>query len=225
MSITTKKTSDNIVRIFYEDIVIAQSLLSKDKKTTTEFYYKGCYPIFQSLWRRFKTNCESPLELMHEIYLLILTPSKRTGKCQLENFRGESTLRSWIKTVALYYCYKVYDEFILPGDDNKDDESSDRFGDENTTKIIMVNDDSIDIDRVGAVEMDTTNLVIEDTIRLISLMPNKRYAEIMRLFLIEQLSNDEVASALGMSKANLYNKHILAIKQFEVIRRKEERYV
>ena len=55
-----------------------------------------------------------------------------------------------------------------------------------------------------------------------SYMSNSRYAEIIRLFYIENKTNEEVADILGMSKANLYNKHILAKNMFAKILRKEE---
>ena len=212
-------------RIFYEDLAIAQALLKKDKKVTTEFYYKGCFSIFNCLFRRYETDCESPLELMNQIYLLILSPSKKTGKCQLENYKGESTLRSWIKSVAMYYCYGVYKEKVVSSEE-KFEAGGDRFKRENTLiRRETIEGESMEVDRFGSVELDTTNMVKEDIMNLISLMPNKRYAEVIRLFKLENYSNTEVANILGMSMANLYNLKLRAEKQFEIVCRKEERYV
>lgn len=211
-------------RVFYEDLAVAQALLKKDKKVTTEFYYKGCFPIFSCLFRIYETDCESPLELMNQIYMLILSPSKRTGRCQLENFKGESTLRSWIASVAKYYCYGVFKKKVVSSEVIFE-AGGDRLKRENTLIRKGTNEEIMDDDRFGSVEMDTTNMIKEDFMSLISLMPNKRYAEVIRLFKLENYSNTEVANILGMSMANLYNLKLRAEKQFELVCRKEERYV
>lgn len=218
-----REKTKNEPRIYYEDLVIAQALLNKDRRVTTEFYYKGCYPIFQSLWKNYKTGCESPLELMNQVYMLILYPSIKTGKCQLENYRGESTLRSWIKTVALYHCFGVYGDETIPEEENEDDD--DRIETEKVSMKRVVNSDFTDFDTVGSEEMDMTNMIKDDAMRLISLMPNKRYAEVVRLFKIEDYTNTKVAEALGITKANLCNVKHRAMEQFELICRREEQNV
>ena len=224
MVIKDRKPAIKDPRIYYEDCAIANALLNKDKKVTTEFYFKGCYPIFQCLFRRFDTDCESPLELMNQVYMMILYPSKKTGKCQLENYKGESTLRSWIKSVAMYYCYEVYKENTIPTDDDSED-GSDRFEEKKTLSRREIKEEFNDVEKFGSVEMNTTNMVKDDIMSLIALMPNKRYAEVIRLFLIKGYSNTEVADTLGMSMANLYNLKLRAETQFELVCRKEERYV
>ena len=55
-------------------------------------------------------------------------------------------------------------------------------------------------------------------------MPNKRYAELIRLKYLELKTNEETAIALGMTMDNYYNKHKLAKEQYERIFRKEVRY-
>ncbi len=205
-------------RIFYEDLIIKQKLLNRDRIVTNEFYYKGCYPIFLSLWKRYHTDCESPFELMNQIYVLMLSPGKRTGKCQLENFRGESTLRSWIKTVALFYCYKAYgDQQITIGfEDGGDRSDRKRVSNSGNGRVII---------SIGDMVSEEMDVYKEDMKRLIALMPNKRYAKVIRLFKIDGFSNDEVADELGVTLANLYNIHARAEEQFNTICEREERYV
>lgn len=215
-------SKDKGKRIFFEDLVIKQALLDRDRKVTTEFYYKGCFPIFQSLWKKYETDCESPFELMNQIYMLMLCPSKKTGKCQLENYRGESTLRSWIKTVALFYCYKVYGNRSV----KKIDDVGDRLDMEKQSldDARVINTDNSVIERMSFAEMDMSNIVKGDLMRLISLMPNRRYAEVMRLYLIEHRTNEEVAYAFGVRMPNLYNLHGRAEEQFEAVCRREGLY-
>uniref|UniRef100_UPI004029E50B hypothetical protein n=1 Tax=Candidatus Cryptobacteroides bacterium TaxID=3085639 RepID=UPI004029E50B len=129
----------------------------------------------------------------------------------MENYRGESTLTSWLKTVCLFYCYKRFEikgkmpkqeQFIHTNE--KSDEDSDRI-------------DSI----YGSIEIDFSNLNYHDAMTIIGQMPNKRYGELIRLRYLELKTNDETAKALGMTMENYYNKHKLAKEQYERILRKE----
>ena len=150
------------------------------------------------------------------MYIVVLVPSKATGKCQMENFRGESTLASWLKTACLFYCYNKYElkkrmpvyEPLLR-DLEKKDEDDDLFGDRNN-KGELSN------------PLDFSGMNHSDVEILINMMPNARYRSIIRLLYLEQKTHKEVAEALGMSMDNYYNKRILAEKQYKQVCRKEE---
>ena len=98
-----------VKKIFTQDLQIAQSLINKDEMVTRKYFYQQCYPLFKSIFDNYYTDCSTCKEFIDEIYIVVLAPSKATGKCQMENFRGESTLTSWLKTACLYYCYKKYE--------------------------------------------------------------------------------------------------------------------
>lgn len=203
-----------VKKIYSEDLQIAKALIRRDEMVTRKYFYQKCYPLFKSIYDNYYTDCENCKEFIDEIYILVLAPSKTTGKCQMENFRGESTLATWIKTACLFYCYKQFEikekmpkyEFIvnLTG---KDDEDSDR------SEAIY-----------GSLEIDFTNLNRQDALTILKLMPNKRYSELIRLRYLEQKTNEETAIALGMTMDNYYNKHKLAKAQYEQIFRKEVRH-
>lgn len=134
----------------------------------------------------------------------------------MENFRGESTLVSWIKASCLYYCYgkyklkqrmPIYEPLPHPTekDDNDDDIFSDRKNDEQFSN-------QIDFSGMNRVDVEV----------LLSMMPNTRYRAIIRLLYLEQKTHKEIAEALGMTMDNYYNKRILAEKQYLKICRKEE---
>lgn len=203
------------IRVYTEDLQIAKSLINRDEKVTRNYYYKECYPLFKSIYDNFYTDCKCCTEFMNEIYIVVLAPSKTTGKCQMENFRGESTLRTWLKTTCLFYCYNRYKLKPpifepLPRDSEKkdgDDEPiSDRKPDEGLSN-------PIDFSAMNRSDVET----------LLSQMPNDRYRRLIRLRYLEQLSNEETAKKLGMTMANYYNKHKLAKAQYEDACRKEER--
>lgn len=60
-----------------------------------------------------------------------------------------------------------------------------------------------------------------DVEKILSMMRNDRYRNIMRLRYLEDRDNEETAEILGMTMANYYNKHKLAKEQFCEVLRKE----
>lgn len=153
---------------------------------------------------------------MDEIYVLVLAPSKKTGKCQMENFKGESPLIFWIKSACLFYCYNKYNlkkrrppyEPLEQGTPNDGREiGGDRFNPPG-----------------GSIDFDLSEMNRSDVEILLSMMPNLRYRKIIRLLHLEQKTYKETAEALGMSMDNFYNKRILAEEQFKRIQKKEGGY-
>lgn len=204
-----------VKKVFLQDMQIAKALLNRDEQVTRKYFYQQCYPLFKSIYDNYYTDCTCCKEFMDEIYIVVLAPSKTTGKCQMENFRGESTLASWLKTACLYYCYNkyelkqrmpVYDPLPHPTEkDEEDDVFSDRKKDESLSNPI-----------------DFSGMNRSDVEVLLSMMPNIRYRNIIRLLYLEQKTHKETAEALGMTMDNYYNKRILAEKQYMQVCRKEE---
>ena len=201
-----------VKKIFSEDLQIAKSLIVRDEMVTRKYFYQQCYPLFKSIFDNYYTDCANVKEFIDEMYIIVLAPSKLTGKCQMENFRGESTLTSWLKTACLFYCYKQFEikgkmpkkERLPLSNADDDDDAGDRA-------------DSI----YGSLEIDFSNINRQDAQVIIKQMPNKRYGELIRLRYLELMTNEETAKALGMSMENYYNKHKLAKEQYERIFRKE----
>lgn len=204
-----------VKKVFLQDLQIAKALLNRDEQVTRKYFYQQCYPLFKSIYDNYYTDCICCKEFMDEIYIVVLAPSKTTGKCQMENFRGESTLASWLKTACLYYCYNkyelkqrmpVYEPLPHPTEkDEEDDVFSDRKKDESLSNPI-----------------DFSGMNRSDVEVLLSMMPNIRYRNIIRLLYLEQKTHKETAEALGMTMDNYYNKRILAEKQYMQVCRKEE---
>lgn len=204
-----------VKKIYQEDLQIAKFLIQRDSNVTRKYFYQQCYPLFKSIFDNYYTDCQNCKEFIDEIYILVLAPSKITGKCQMENYRGESTLTSWIKTSCLYYCYAKYKlkerephYEPLPNPTDKCD-SDDIFGDRKKDESLS---NPIDFSGMNRADVEV----------LLSLMPNTRYRNIIRLLYLEQKTHKEVAEALGMTMYNYYNKRILAEKQYRQVCRKEE---
>lgn len=203
-----------VQKIYYEDLQIAEALIKRDNMVTRKYFYQQCYPLFKSIYDNYYTDCVNYKEFIDEIYVVVLAPSKTTGKCQMENFRGESTLASWIKTACLYYCYKkyelkqrmpVYESLPLSTEKGGNgDMISDRTNDESLSE-------PIDFSGMNRADVET----------LLNMMPNCRYRNIIRLLYLEQKTHKETAEALGMTMDNYYNKRILAEKQYKQVCGKE----
>lgn len=202
------------LKIYTEDLQIAKALINRDEVVTRKFFYNQCYPLFKSIYDNYHTDCSSCIEFINEIYVVVLAPSKRTGKCQMDNFRGESTLTSWLKSTCLFYCFNKYQRKTkmpivgqLPNPNDEKYDNADRY-----------------IDLGGSSELDNSDMNREDINTILGLMPNKRYEELIRLRYLDMKSNDEVAYIMGVNMDNYYNLHKRAKSQFERICRKEEYY-
>ena len=74
-----------------------------------------------------------------------------------------------------------------------------------------------------SLNFDMSSLDKMDVERLLQMMPNKRYSQLIKLRYIFSYSNDETAQYLGITMPNYYNKHKLAKEQFIRIYNKEFR--
>lgn len=202
------------LNIYTKDVQIAKALINRDEKVTRTYFYKQCYPLFKSIYDNYHTDCSSCLEFINEIYVVVLSPSKSTGKCQMDNFRGESTLASWIKSACLFYCYHKYQRKVkMPVIGQLPDPNDEKY--DHTDRLI---------DLGGSTELDFSDMNKKDVETILSLMPNKRYEELIRLRYLEMKPNDEVAFIMGVDMDNYYNLHKRAKSQYERICRKEEYY-
>ena len=192
----------------YNDHDIVDALLRRDENITRDFFYRKCYPLFKSIYDNYHTDCSSCMEFISEIYVHILTPNRETGLCKLDNFRFQSTLFTWLKTVCLFYCYKRFERV------NKT--QTERFSDK-------FEEGGVRIDTVsGSINTDNLSMAIYDIEVILRLMPNKRYSQLIRLRYLDGHTNEETAAILGMNMNTFYNKHKLAKEQYIKILNKEK---
>ena len=203
----------NVKQIYEDDLLIAKALINRDNAITRRYFYQQCYPLFKSIYENYYTDCTCCKEFIDEMYIIVLAPSKKTGKCQMENFKGESSLASWIKSACLFYCYGKYNrkgklpiqDVITNSEDN--DDGRDRL-----------------IDKTDSNEIDLTSINSHDVDEILSMMTSERYRNIIRLHYLEGKTNEEIAEILNMTMANFYNKKKLAIRQFKEKLNKEALY-
>lgn len=203
----------DVKKIYKEDLQIAASLIKRDNAVTRKYFYQKCYPLFKSIYDNYYTDCANCKEFMDEVYLVVLSPSKITGKCQMENFRGESTLAKWIQTACLYYCYGKFENKKKMPKYEKLPQSSEKY-DDYTDRMEAI---------YGSIDIDFNHLNREDANTILDMMPNRRYSNIIRMVYLEHKTLEETAEALDMAMSNFYNKHKLAKEQYIRIWRKEGR--
>ncbi len=184
------------------DRQIVEAILRRDAAVTKEYLYRRCYPLFKSIQDRYYTDCSSCFEFINEIYLLIMMPGKNGADSKLASFGYRCSLTMWLKIVAQNYCRQIYakkgeifEESLSDGDRN--------------LQISQSLDETM------------SELTRRDVRRILDGMPNERYRRLIIYRYIDEKTNEETASMLGMTMANYYNKHKLAKAQFTEQLRKE----
>lgn len=186
----------------YTDQEIVQAILRRDTSITKEYLYRKCYPLFKAIHKKYYTDCETPIELINEIYTYILWPHKETHKSKLQNFGFRCTLPMWLKIVTEHYCHQLFTKRITV------DENNDVANDRND-----ISDDSF--------LSNTRRLDMEDVQKTLSMMSNQRYRKLIEYRYVDEKTNEETALLLEMSMANYYNCHKRAKAQYCEVLRKE----
>ena len=90
------------------DEEIVHHILHRNEEETIKFLYQQCYPLFKSVYNKYYTDCETCVEFINQIYLLIMTPRKSTGVSPLQTFGFRCTLTMWLKIIAENYCKQLF---------------------------------------------------------------------------------------------------------------------
>lgn len=184
------------------DQEIVKAILCRDTEITKEFLYWKCYPLFASIHAKYYTDCDTPIELINEIYVFILLPHKDTHRSKLQDFGFRCSLTTWLKIITENYCRQLFSKRMEI--DNDSDVNSDR-----------------NILQEESLSQSTQNFNVADVYKILSMMPNQRYAKLIEYRYIDEKSNEETAVLLGMNMANYYNCHKRAKAQYCAILRKE----
>ncbi len=189
---------------------IVRAILQRDERVTRDFFYRKCYPLFKSVYDNYHTDCSSCMEFISAIYIHIMTPGKDSKLCKLEQFKFQSTLFTWLKTVCLFYCYKKYDRKKK----FQTNHISEKF-----------DDDGVRIEFFSeSLSIDNSSLENYDAEVILRLMPNRRYSQLIRLRYFQGHTNEETAELMGMNMNTYYNKHKMAKEQYLKTLRREENH-
>lgn len=152
-------------------------------------FYKELKPLLCTIqYSLFKGTVDYD-ELVNDLYIHL----SRNNWSALDSYRGDNQARlsSWISRVAWHYFMNSYRRLsrVLPGEDGVL---------ESMKSYAVVSDDDIRMD-------------IEEVLKL---MPNRRYAEVLKLNLYYGYPAEDIAVLMNTTVSNVYNIKHRAVMQF-----------
>ena len=165
------------------DRELVEALLNKDPFVTKLFYYRNCRPLFLSLIHRLERDGRvwEYDEVVSEIYALLMEDDGR----RLRSFGFECSFYQWVKVVSLRHLIAKMDKVVI------DSESQEPLYERESEQSV---DESA--------EQSTARADLE---RLLELMPNQRYATVIRKLTLEGYESEELAREMDVRISNLYN--------------------
>lgn len=171
------------------DAIFIKALKMGNNEISRQFFYKEIGGILHKIRMEvFRGNVDFD-ELVSELYLYL----SRDNWTKLDGFDGKNgcRLRTWMIPVAWRFFMSIRERLLR------------------TEKI----DDNSGVIR-GSVRDDLRIQIAIDVNAVLSRMPNVRYAEIIRLLLIEGYASQDVADMLDLRVENIYNLKHRAMNQF-----------
>lgn len=173
----------------YQDAIFIETLRNGNSELCRQFFYQEIGGILHKIRMEvFRGNVDFD-EMVNELYLYL----SRDNWAKFDGFDGKNgcRLRTWMIPVAWRYFLSIRERLLYQeNNDDNPDAIRDYANDDLRIQI------AIDVNAV------------------LSKMPNRRYAEIIRLLLIEGYVAQDVADMLDMKVENVYNLKHRAITQF-----------
>lgn len=177
-----------------DDKMIIDGLKRGEEAVCLRFFYSEIVGILHKIRiEAFDGRVELD-EMVGELYLYL----SRDNWAKLDGFDGRNgcRLRSWMIPVAWRFFMAMRERMLAP---------------------VSATAQAGDAAGAGETQADYDDLRIQiaiDVNAVLERMPNRRYAEILRLLLIEGYSAADVADMLGMKVENVYNLKHRAVAQF-----------
>lgn len=162
------------------DRQLIDRLIARDERVTQQFFYKDCRPLFMSIIHNIFHDKTDYDELISELYLHLM----ENDAYRLKQFEGRSSIYQWLKTTAIRY--------FLGKRDNMIEKESEEYLLEQTASTSI-----IEVEPQWTAKMDVNHLL--------SLMPNQRYAYVIRRLVLEEIPPQRLAEELEITVDNLYN--------------------
>lgn len=171
------------------DKEIVKGILKHDPQVIEYFFFTKCSKLFVYLVNSIFNNRVEKEELINELFLYIADSEWK----KLREFNFQSSLLTWITVVATRFFLKKRDQLI-----------------ENESSEALLRED-VELSQ-SLTSVDSINIRMA-----IGIMPNERYKYVIQLLDLQDLPHEDVAKALNVSVANLYNIHRRALAQLKCI--------
>lgn len=162
------------------DRQIIEALIARDNHVTEHFFFRKCRPLFTSIIRHIFSYHVDYDEFVNDFYLHLI----ENDAYRLRQFQGRSTIFQWLKVVAIRFFMAKRDEMIDMNPKSPLSESEEESEATNEEQSMTAR---IDIEH------------------LLAIMPNKRYAYVIRRLVLQEAEPKDVAMELQTNVANLYN--------------------
>lgn len=181
------------------DQEIVKALIGRDSRVTAQFFFKDCRPLMLSIIRRvFDKQIVDYGEVISELYIHLMENDAH----RLRQFKFESTLYQWLKTTAIRFCLRLKaDAKVIDGESQEPLDNRNR--------------------NTGSTEPSQAKM---DVNALLRQMRNQRYAKVIRLLMIDDMTPDEVAQELSVTVDNLYNIKRRAMAALANVALKDKRH-
>lgn len=159
---------------------IVKALIERDSRVTAQFFFKDCRLLVLSIIRRvFDKQIVDYDEIISELYIYLMENDAH----RLRQFKFESTLYQWLKTTAIRFCLRLKaDGKVIDGESQEPLDNRSRY--------------------TGSTESSQAKMDVDNLLRQ---MRNQRYAKVIQMLMIDDMTPDEVAKELSVTVDNLYN--------------------
>lgn len=172
-----------------QDALFIEALKSSNSAVCHQFFYQEIGGTLNKIRIELFRGLVDYDELVDELYLYL----SRDQWSKLNGFDGKNgcRLRTWMIPVAWRFFMNAHDRLLCRGHDG-----------------------CAEADYGDSVHDDLRIQIAIDVNAVLSKMPNRRYAEIIRLLIVEGYAARDVADMLGLKVENVYNLRHRAIAQF-----------
>ncbi len=183
------------------DLEIKDAIVDHNELVTRQFFFKDCKRLFMSIIRKIFPYEVDYDEFVNEFYIYLM----EDDAYRMRQFDGRGSIYQWLKVTAIRYFTSQRDRMI-----------------DMQPKKTPTDKDPLTEEPEDDMNM---NLASTDLDVLLSYMPTKRSAYVIRRILIDDAKPQDVAKELGVSVDNLYNIKKRAIDALTMIALKEiEKY-
>ena len=182
-----------------DDRTLVSCLLRRLEKETDQFWYGMYHLLFKKLFFIYHPDCNDEVELTDDIYAHVMVPRPPKDTSRLQDYQFQCRLPWWMKVVSVHYCISKYKKRRLVYCFGT---YEDLHGDEKPESM------AVDISR-------------EDFEKIVGMMKNERYRDLIRHHYLENLDHDETAAKMGESMSSYYRTHERAKKQLKETYMKE----
>ena len=178
---------------------IVKALIGRNSRVTAQFFFKNCRPLVLSIIRKvFDKQIVDYDEIISELYIHLMENDAH----RLRQFKFESTLYQWLKTTAIRFCLRLKaDGKVIDGESQEPLDNRYRH--------------------TGSTEFSQAKMDIDALLRQ---MRNLRYAKVIRMLMIDDVTPDEVAKELSVTVDNLYNIKRRAMAALADVALKDKRH-